>query len=301
MRGVLLSYEFMEGNFRRILTLIDYTAASLYAAREAALIASKFDSDLSLLHVSPDERSGSLITPGVPFFDAPEKEEDEYYLNVDQLEKIKRELNRCYSLPITCFEERGSFIDVVKQHVTDLSIDLIVLGTLKRNWVRDVFIESKARSIIRSVGCEVLCVQPKSEKEALRNIVLPVGKSVPKKKIGIAYELAKKFAAKIHLIALNKQDNNSNDESTKALVGSYQYLKNVINIPIECNKVDGKSLADAAMHYAEIVEADLILIDEGSESDLKMPLWSGHIVNHSSVPVLSVHAITSGEKKLYRA
>ena len=283
-----------------ILALIDYTPASLHAAEEAALIAGKFDAELHLMHISSHERSNGLLMEGMPFFEAPEKEEKWYYLKVDQLEKIKQILNRRYGIAITCFEDRGNFIDAVNHHVKDFSIDLIVIGAKKRNWVKEIFIESKARSVIKSVGCEVLCVHYQSKAGTIKKIVLPVGISVPRKKIVIAYELAKKFAAKIHLIALSGQENDFRNKSTETLIASYRYLRDITNMPIECYRVDGKNLADAAMHYAEIVGADLILIDEGSESDLKMPLGKGSIVNHSPVPVLSVQSMTQASKYNYK-
>ena len=291
----------MEERFQKILTLVDFSDVSLHAAEEAALIASKFDAELHLMHISSHQRSNNLITEGMPFFEAPEKEEEQYYLKIDRLEMIKQNLNRHYGLAITCFEDRGNFIDAIRHHVKDFSIDLIVIGAKKRNWVKEIFIESKARSVIKLVGCEVLCVHPESPKNTLKKIVLPVGKSISRKKIAIAYELAKKFAANIHLIALNKQEKPFDGKSTEILIASYRYLRDITNMPIECATIFGKNLADATMRYAKVIEADLILIDEGAESDLKMSLWKADIVNHSSVPILSVQSITQASKYKYRA
>ena len=292
----------MERSFQKILTLIDYSDTSFHAAEESAFIASKLNSELHLLHISPDENSPGLLTPGLPFFESPEKEEEEYYTKVGHLEKIKKDLNRRYGVSIMCFESRGTFIDIVKRHVENYLIDLIVLGARKRNWLKEIFNESKANSVIRSVDCEVLCVQPQSKTDKLKQIVLPIGESVPRKKIGIAYELAKRFAAKIHLIALNKQEKVIDNKSTEALVASYQYLRDITNIPLECRTIAGRNLADAAVHYAEVIEADLILIDEGAESDLKkIAMWKGTIVNYSSIPVLSVQSISDKSGNRYRA
>ncbi|HJS55962.1 MAG TPA: universal stress protein [Chitinophagaceae bacterium] len=289
----------MESNFRKILALLDYTEASLHAAREAALIASKFEAELQLLHISPDRSSKRLVTAGIPFFEVPEKGEDEYYGEIAKLESVKKELARRYAILITCFENRGEFVDVVTRHVKDFSVDLIVLGTKKRSWLKELLVESKAKSVISAVGCEVLCVSAESKTETLKKIVVPVSKSIPKKKIGIAYELAKKFTARIYLVALNGSEKKSGDPGTKTLIASFRYLKDLTNIPIECNTVAGDSLANATMHYAQIIGADLILIDEGSESDLKRPLWNGSIVNHSSVSVLSVQPINDNVINMY--
>ena len=290
----------MESNFRKILTLIDHTEASLHAAEEAALIASRFDAELQLLHISPYASSKSLITSGLLFFNIPLIKEEEYYLKIERLERLKKKLEKRFGILITCFENRGDFIEVVKHHVKDFSVDLIVLGTKKRSWLKEIFIENKVNSVIGALNCEVLCVSSGSQTETLKKIVVPVAKAIPKKKIGIAYEFAKKFAGRIYLIALNGSEKKLNDhQSTKTLIASYRYLKDLTNIPIECNTVNGTSLASATMQYAQVVGADLILINEGSESYFKKPLWNGNIVNHSSVPVLSVHSMNNKERDKY--
>jgi nucleotide-binding universal stress UspA family protein len=291
----------MNGRFYKVLALIDYSEASLQAAEEAALIASKFGGELQLQHISSNETPSGLMTSGAAFLEMPEKKEEQYYSRIAKLEKIKKDLERRYSILITCFETRGDFIDVVQRHVKDFLIDLIVLGAKKRSWFREFFIESKARSVIRGVDCEVLCVHSESKSETVKKIVVPVGKSIPTKKIGIAYEIAKKFGARIYLITLNESGKNLNGQSPKTLVASYRYLRDLTSIPIECSTVEGKNVADATMHYAETVGADLILIEEGPESDLTKLLWSGNIVNHSSIPVLSVQCINGGSKTKYRA
>ena len=84
-------------------------------------------------------------------------------------------------------------------------------------------------------------------------------------------------------------------------MASYQYLKDITNIPIACKTVPGNNLAQATIQYAEDIGADLILVNAGSESLFKGPVfprWGGNIVNHSSIPVLSVHAIN--HKKMSR-
>jgi nucleotide-binding universal stress UspA family protein len=291
----------MESNFRKILALIDHTEASLHAAEEAALIASRFDAELQLLHISPYESSKNFITSGLLFFNVPVIEEEEYYLKIEKLERLKKTLEKRFGISITCFEDRGDFMKVVKSHVKDFSVDLIVVGTKKKNWLKEIFIENKVNSVIGALSCEVLCVSCGSQTDTLKKIIVPVAKTIPKKKIGIAYEFAKKFAGRIYLIALNRSDNKLSDQSTKTLIASYRYLKDLTNIPIECSTVNGTSLANATMNYARSVGADLILINEGPESYFKNHLWNGNILNHSSVPVLSVRSTNDEEKDKYRA
>lgn len=273
--------EIMPEDFKNILTLVDFSRASMHAAGEAALIASKFNSRLHLLCVSPNSNSSYLPDP-------------------ERLNEIKNDLNSRYGVDAECHEAEGKLCETVNKYVHDLTADLVVLGVHRENWFKELFFEDKVRSIIKSVDAEILCVYPESNSNRLKKIVLPIGKFIPKRKIRLAYELARKFAANVHLISLNKNGMSLSSEETKILMASYQYLKGITNIPVECRTVPGNNLAQATVQYAENIGADLILVNAGSESFFKNAVlrrWRGSIVNHSSIPVLSVHAINEKTKQ----
>lgn len=281
--------------------MVDFSQVSFHAAEEAAMIASKFNSKLHMLHVLPNSKFTWLLAPEAEFFQLAEK----VTTNKEQLIKLKVELDERFQINTECHVTEGKLSETVNKYVHGLRIDLVVLGAKRTNWVKELFFETKAKDIIRSVNSEVLCVYPDSNSNRLKKIVLPIGKFIPKRKIRLAYELAKKFAANVHLISLNKNGHNLSSEDTKVLMASYQYLKDITNIPIECRTVLGNNLAQATVQYAENIGADLILVNAGSESLFKTPVlsrWGGNIVNHSSIPVLSVHAINGKTKRnLYRA
>jgi len=272
----------MQEEFSRILSLVDFSKTSFYASEEAALIASKFNSELHLLYVAPNSdhlKKNSNDTA--------------QQINIQRLQDLKTALQGRYEITIKYHEAIGKVNEVVNKYSIDLTINLIVLAAKRETWFKEFFFESTAKKIIRCVDSEVLCIYEESNSNKLKKIVLPIGKFVPKRKIRLAYEFAKKFAANVHLISLNK-NGNLNSEDTKVLMSSYQYLKDITNIPIECRTVPGDNLAQAAVHYAENIGADLILVNAGAESLFKgmvLQRWGGNIVNHSSIPVLSVHAI----------
>ena len=294
----------MQQEFNRILALVDFSDVSLHAAEEATLIASKFNSQLHLLNTTSNSGLLSLVIPEAYFFEITEDSEEIYYTNLDKLKKLKKSLNERFDVTIECHEAKGKLCEVVTKYVFDLQVDLVVLGAKKENWFKEIFFKSNASIIIKNIDKEVLCVYPESNSNKLKKIVLPIGKFIPKRKIRLAYELAKKFAANVHLISLDKNGNHRGAEETKVLMDSYKYLKDITNIPIECRTVHGESLAQATVHYAENIGADLILVNAGSESDFKgvvLRKWGGNIVNHSTIPVLSVQAINEKTKHKYRA
>jgi nucleotide-binding universal stress UspA family protein len=295
----------MKEDFKRILVLTDFSQASFHAAEEAAMIAAKFNSELHLLHVSSNSGLSWLWVPGAYSFHLSENNKEKNQTPSAILEKIKIELEKRFELTIECHEAEGKLCETVHKYADTLRIDLVVLGAKRENWFKEFLFESKAKDIIRSVNSEVLCVYPESNSKRLKKIVLPIGKYIPKRKIKLAYELAKKFAANVHLISLTRNGRTLSNEDTKILMASYQYLKDITNIPIECKTVLGNNLAQATIQYAEDIGADLILVNAGSESLFKgsvLRRWGGNIVNHSSIPVLSVHAINDKKiRRQYRA
>lgn len=284
---------------------MDFSGASRHAAEEAAMIASKFNSKLHLLHVSSNSGLSWVLAPGSYFFNVAKSSKQQNQNNKARLEKLQIELQERFGLEIEYHESNGRLCDTISKYVDELNIDLVVLGAKRKNWLRELVFATKAKDIIRSVASEVLCVYPDSNSSRLKKIVLPIGKFIPRRKIRLAYELAKKFAANVHLVSLNKNGHSLSTEDTKILMASYQYLKDITNIPIECRTVPGNNLAQATVQYAENIGADLILVNAGSESFFKTPVlrrWAGNIVNHSSIPVLSVHAINEKTKHdQYRA
>lgn len=293
----------MQG-FNKIMALVDFSNASYHAVEEAAMIASKFNSELHLLHVSHSSNAAHLTAPEAYFFEVAEDDQKNEAYNKSSLAEIKNDLQERFEVNIEIHEVTGKLYKTIKNYSLDLRIDLIVLGTVKKNWLRKLFSENRVKNIIRAVECEVLCVYPESNSVRLKKIVLPVGNFVPRKRIRLAYELAKKFAANVHLISLNSNGTSLSREETKVLMTSYQYLKDITNIPIECRTVQGNNLAKATLDYAENIDADLILVNADGGSHLKnvvLNRWARKIVNHSSIPVLCVHAINEGAgRKLYR-
>jgi nucleotide-binding universal stress UspA family protein len=295
----------MPEDFKKILTLIDFSNASLHAAEESALIASKFNSQLHLLHVNTNATASYLFAPEIYFLKLAGNTKNNFDSIADRLKKIKEDLDGRFGLDIEYHEAEGKLCETVNKYANDLNADLVVIGVNHVNWFKEIFFKNKVRSIITSSEKEVLCVYPESNSNRLKKIVLPIGKFIPRRKIRLAYELAKKFAANVHLISLNKNGNSLSSEETKILMASYQYLKDITNIPVECRTVPGNNLAQATVQYAETIGADLILVNTGAESFFKNAVlgkWRGSIVNHSSIPILSVHAINEKIKhRQYRA
>jgi nucleotide-binding universal stress UspA family protein len=275
----------MDSKFRQILVLIGHSNISIHAAEEAALLASRFDSEVHLLHISSSVASKTGFLPNV------ENLEEVYYEKVLKLERIRRHLKKTYSIVARCHVTQGEFYTTLKKYIKELEIDLLVIGVKKPHWLRDFLIEGMTKRIMRSVQSEVLSVHGEGNPKRLKKIVLPVGKFIPEKGIKLAHQLARKFGANLHLISSSKSGDNLVNQEYRNLIASYQLLKEITNMPVECKTLSGDDLAQATMKYAECIDADMILMDGGSKNhitDNVLRKCRNILLRRSSIPVLNV-------------
>ena len=283
--------------FSRVLTLIDHSDASMHSAEEAAKIASKFNGELHLLHISSSFlRLFAAIHP----FKSNNHRRKNNRAEENRLEKTKIDLENRFRINIKTHAAEGHLKEIVHQYAKEQKIDLVVLNVKKKTGLKEFLLGTVTESIINAVDSEVLCVCPESDCNYLKKIVLPIETSVPTRKIRVAYELAKKFTASIHLVALNDTVNKSTmAQNTKVLLDAFRYLKDITNAPVECKTIGGATIAEASVEYAKKINADLILIDPGVESHWSGSLfhwWGNDIINRSSIPVLRVQSILNTMK-----
>lgn len=268
----------MDSKFNQILVLVDYSQPSIHAAEEAALLASRLESEVHLVHISAKQDVDI------------ENEENGYYEKVEKLDKIKAHLKKAYGVQIKCHLGVGEFYETLKKYVQDLKINLIVVGAKRKHWLKHFLFEGMTEKIIRSVRSGVLSVYPKRNPKKLKKIVLPIGEFVPEKGLNIAYDLAKKFGANLHLISVTKSGDGSSLEN-KNLLTSYFLMKEFTNMPVECKSISASNLAEATLNYANGIDADIILMDNGNGIEIKggkLPKWKSNLVSRSLVPVLNI-------------
>jgi nucleotide-binding universal stress UspA family protein len=65
------------------------------------------------------------------------------------------------------------------------------------------------------------------------------------------------------------------------------------NIPYKVESVDAENITNATIEYAKAVDADMIAImteQETTTANLFLGAYAQQMVNHSPIPVLSIHA-----------
>ena len=170
---------------------------------------------------------------------------------------------------------------------------LVVTGAHGVSGFEAFWIGSNANKIIANVDCPVITIRDSFKiKKGIRRVVVPIDNSPStRQKIPFAMEFAKCFCSEIHVLELQ----SSSSKVVRSQVNSYtkQVVKYLTENEVKhkVQSVDVDNITTSTIKYAEEVGADLIIIMTEQEDSFSFSLgrYAQQMVNHSSIPVMSVH------------
>jgi nucleotide-binding universal stress UspA family protein len=114
--------------------------------------------------------------------------------------------------------------------------------------------------------------------------------------VNLALLLAESSRAKVHILGLPPSKDKLELNKFNVKIKSVEKLVVSENLEFVSTVVHGDSLAEEAMKYAKKNNCDLIAINTGHESEITgifLGAFAQQIVNHSSIPVLSIRHLES--------
>lgn len=272
-----------------IIVAVDFSDCSINAFEHALTIARRSGSDLKMVWVNKarQERSVALKDPEDAVRDARQTFEEMVRQYQDQLPQNA----------LTYVIRDGKvYREIVRQADEDDAF-LIVAGTHGSSGFEEFWIGSNAQKIVSAAKSPVITIRAGVNiKRELIRIILPLD-STPetRQKVATTALLAKYFGAEIIVLPIY----NTQVETVRHLLKKYseqvsKYLKtNEITFRVEPLEVEG-NITDATIEYALKVDANLISIMTEQEKTTKN-LWLGpyaqQMVNHSPIPVMSIHSV----------
>jgi nucleotide-binding universal stress UspA family protein len=173
---------------------------------------------------------------------------------------------------------------------------MLVSGTHGISGFEEFWIGSNSYRFVTSVQCPTLTVRENFiwKQKHIRRIVLPIDSSFEtRQKVPYIVEMAKHINAEIHVLGLY----SSNQKAIKNLVEGYtkqtiDYIeKSGLKVCVQFNFCE--NITNTTIKYAQEIKADIIAIMNEQEKDTKNILlgpYAQQMVNHSPIPVLSMHA-----------
>ncbi len=173
----------------------------------------------------------------------------------------------CSHCEVKIYVAEGNIPQKIQFAAKEIKPELIIIGESGRGNLFSFFKSVCSNQLAKSTECPVLTVATETLNKSFKIIVLPIGSFIPKRKIELATEFAKKYRATIHLVTIPEKI-DLQDAKGNSFLETYRILKTGLTSPVEHHVLKGNNFPKAILEYAECIGADLILANPGSETKI---------------------------------
>ena len=172
---------------------------------------------------------------------------------------------------------------------------LIVIGTHGSSGFEEFWIGSNANRTVSAANCPIITIRSGVDAgKDLKKIVMPFDSTKEtRQKLPFTALLAKYFNSEVHIVGLFTTTMDDLRYRIKNYVAQAEdyFKENKIDYVITYLEAD--NITQTTLDYAAEIDANLISImteQETHTSNLWLGPYASQMVNHSSIPVLSIHA-----------
>jgi nucleotide-binding universal stress UspA family protein len=275
----------MPATFDKILIPVDFSLNTEIAVKKAVELVGPDQSTIHLLHVVRSARTA--------------KGQFRVWVAGRDLTQLKYSIQQSgprINVKLHVLPGR-SVRETIIESATMLGPDLIIIGKHRspRRWFSSVGISPDI--VARRSNCPVLTVKPGAIDNRTRLIVLPIRDFLPERKLEWAVLLAKRFKAQVHLLAVGDDAVPKDGMLSQTFLKAYHHLREKLHHPVEYSAATRHSPAKAALSYAELIMADMILVNPETESGIGGLTGARHIsdllTRDSKIQVLDVQPYPS--------
>ncbi len=271
---------------KKILIGIDFSECSLNALEHAITIAQRASAGITMVWVNHLDYSKEIFS--VEPKDLINEVEEKFK---EIIKKYKSKLGREeFNYKI----RKGKVYKEICTVADEVDAFLIVIGTHGSTGFEEFWIGSNANRVVSTSRKPIITIRAGVDiDKGLRKIVMPFDSTkVTRQKLPMTALLAKFFNAEVHILGMY----TSNLDDIRYRIRNYveqakDYLgENDILYKVEFIETD--HITEATIEYANKVNANLISImteQETKTSNLWLGPYASQMVNHSPVPVLSIH------------
>lgn len=271
----------------KIISAIDFSDCSINAFLHALSIAQTCKSDLELVWVNkPEAQKEKFIDP-----------------KTDPTAEVKKKLEEMVAkyqpeLPngkLTFKIRKGKVYKEISAEAKATKAMLVVAGTHGASGFEEFWIGSNANRMVSACECPVITIRGGINiKKPLMKIVMPIDSTLEtRQKATFTGYLAKQHDAEVHVLKLYTSKVKAVRQDVDFFAGQVTRYLEQEKIRFIMTSREADNLSDAMINYAKEVEANLISImtdQESTTSNLWMGPYAQQTVNHSPIPVLSIHA-----------
>ncbi len=272
---------------KKILVPIDFSEQAEFAAKIAAKIAEKTNSELHLLHML--ELPTDIIDPS-NFGTTNSSPSTLLYMKRAQ-EKFEKLTKRYFMRNVKVVKSvffHDTFDGIIEESKKQKA-DLIVMGSQGISGFEEMFVGSNTEKVVRHSDVPVLVVKNEIDDFELNNIVFASNfKEDAENTFKKIIAFANIFDAKIHLLKVNTAQHFESTIKSHLKIKSFIEDSNLENYTINIH--NDVTVEMGILSFAEFIDADLIALNTHGRRGL-MNLFNGSISkdisNHSVRPVIT--------------
>jgi len=271
---------------KKIVVALDFSSGSIHALEYAIHIANLTRSNILMIWVDKTASPESIYAASVENYrgEVIKRFQDIIELYQPKLTGGKLE----YKL------RKGKIYAEIVSTAKSKNADLIITGSHGVSGFEEYWIGSNANRIVGHATCPVITVRNGFViKEKLNKIVVPIDHSNQTLiKIPFTAHLAKLFNSEVHIVVIFSTNLKTMHKRVENFAEKAKKYFDKENLAYVVEHIQSQNSTKAAIDYAQTIDADLISImteqDDRKDSGLLGPC-AQKMVNHSPIPVLSVH------------
>ena len=258
----------MDYKFKKILIGFDNSEASKVALDKALQTCNAFGSDLYVVNVNSSKS-----------------------VEADFKDEITQKAS-AFGVAIHYMEKSGNVSKEISITEREIGADLIFMGAHGVQGFQSSWIGSNAGRVVSASSCPVITVQEDSSKSNFSSIILPLDDSIEtRQKVPYAIVFAKVFNSTIHILSVSKDKQEETRQRIMAYARQTEKYLDERGIANTSELRQGINVPQACIDYAIERKAGLIMMmTETVSSGWFMGTYAQQLINHSTIPILSIHS-----------
>ncbi len=272
---------------KHILVAIDFSRCSIHALEYAINMANRINANITMVWVDNTQVDESVYLRSL------ESGRKEIVTNFEEL--IAKYGSQLEKGEIEYKIRKGKVHIEVANQAKYSDAMLVIAGTHGVTGFEEFWIGSNAYRIVTYAPCPVITIRTGYEfRPEIKNIVLPIDSTLEtRQKVPFAAKIAAYYGAEVHIVSLY----STTIKAVRYKVDNYskqvkKYMEEE-NVNYRMATLDAENITKSTIQYATDNDADIIAImteQETTTANLFLGAYAQQMVNHSPVPVLSIHA-----------
>jgi nucleotide-binding universal stress UspA family protein len=265
---------------------VDFSDCSINALEHALTIANAAECDLRMVWVNKAKQEKSVALKS-----SEEAVADAHRAFEDMVEKYQPELK---NKKIDFVIREGKVYSEIVGQAEDDDAFMLVVGTHGSSGFEEFWIGSNAQKIVSACHCPVITIRGGVDLERnLTKILLPIDSTLEtRQKVPYTSALASYFDAELVVLAVySTQVRTVRQRVDRYVAQVIEYLEEY-EVNFSQASIEADNITNSTIDYAKQVDANLISImteQEKTTTNLWLGPYAQQMVNHSPIPVLSMH------------